>query len=57
MNNYADMRAADPLSVMGFCTLATMFLTIFLGAKAFPGEATEQAGDDSTATQNPAYDK
>ena len=50
------MRAADPLSVMGFCTLVTMFLTIFLGAKAFPGETEEQA-EEATATQNPAYDK
>lgn len=40
---------------MGFCTLATMFLTIFLGAKAFPGEASEQA--EANAVENPAYDK
>ena len=51
------MRAADPLSVMGFCTLATMFLTIFLGAKAFPGEAEEQQAEASNPTQNPMYGK
>jgi hypothetical protein len=37
---------------MGFCTLTAMILTIFLGAKAFPGEG---AAEGSTVTDNPAY--
>ena len=44
---------AYPLSVMGFCTLAAMFLTIFLGSKAFPGE--QKAG--GAEFENPAFDK
>lgn len=36
-----------------------MFLTIFLGAKAFPGDADADAdADDGKAkTDNPAFDK
>ena len=59
---------AYPLSVMGFCTLAAMFLTIFIGGKAFPGEVPEnpskkgkKKGDEEVgkveSKGNPVYDK
>ena len=55
MNNYADMRAADPLSVMGFYP-GDYVIDDFWERDS--GEAEEaKAEEGSNAYDNPAYDK
>lgn len=65
--------AADPVSLLclcavfraqGFCTLAAMILTMFIGSKAFPGVVPENpkkagggGGDDVESTDNPSFGK
>ena len=53
------LGASDPLSVMGFCTLTAMILTIVLSDKAFPGTVPENPKKKGPAddTENPVYDK